>query len=145
MANRGFIEKYEIIKESALATKMIKKVQLAYSEEHAMNIITNAQSCEMVLVPTELTMLTNDDSVMFDIFIFDKVNNDDEEKYTLNSWQNSLAALRLIADNLNYKEDEDVLVESVHFGIYYDEDADFQRQNVVTMITAQLDLSFIVA
>jgi len=144
MENRDFIEKYNIVKQSALDTKIINKVSLAYSEQHAMDMVINAKSCEMVLVPVELTMMTDNDSVMFDMFIFDKVNNDDDDGYVLNSWQNTLTALRVMADSLNYQEDEDVLVDNVHFGVYFDEDSGFERKNVVALITAQLDLAYVV-
>ncbi len=141
MTDTNILEKYNLIKQSALDSGMVENVKLAFSEEQAIEFILSAKSREVYLVPVDMALHTNNDYVKFDIIIVDKVNNDDDEEYILQSWSNGISLLRDIASRLNYKESEDVIIGNASMGVSgFTNDKD--KQNVVTMIQSSLDMAF---
>ena len=141
MTDTNILEKYNLIKEAALDSNMVESVRLALSEEQAVEFILDAKSREVYLVPVDLAIHTDSDYVKFDIIIVDKVNNEDDEEYILQSWSNGVALLRDITSRLNYKESESVIIENATMGVSgFTNDA--ERQNVVSMITATIDMEF---
>ena len=142
MTNTNILEKYNIIKQAALDSKMVQDVTLALSEEHVADLILDAKSRHIYLVPVDCALHTDEDYVKFDIIVVDKVNNDDDEEYILQSWSNGIALLRQITGKLNYKESESVVLETVTIGVSAFSEEDGERQNVVTMLTSSLDMEF---
>ncbi len=141
MTDTNILEKFNLIKAAALGSNMVESVRLGLSEEHIVDMILNASSREVYLLPVDMAIHTSDDYVKFDIIIVDKVNNEDDEEYILQSWTNAASLLRLIASNLNYTENENVIIGTADMGVSgFTNDKDMQ--NVVTMVSATLDLEF---
>lgn len=137
----GFVDKYNALKQAFLNTKMVKEVKLVYSEEHAIEEVKNTKFRTVYVVPSDAAIFTNNDYVKFDIIIADKVNNDDNEEYMLQSWSNALSILRAAVSELNYKVNESVVVEDIDVGSYFsDEDTD--RVNAVSIVITTLDLEY---
>jgi len=142
MTDTNILEKYNLIKQSALDSGMVESVKLAFSEEQAIGFILNAKSREVYLIPVDAALHTNNDYIKFDIIVVDKVNNDDDEDYTLQSFANAISLLRDIAGRLNYKENENVIIGNVSLGVSGFTTEDGDRQNLVTMVTSTLDMEF---
>lgn len=141
MTDTNILEKYLLIKSAALDSGLVENVKLALSEEQVVEFILNAKSREVYLIPVDMAIHTDDDYVKFDIIIVDKVNNEDDEEYILQSWSNAASLLRIISGKLNYQEDENVIIGTASMGISgFTNDKDMQ--NVVTMVSATLDLEF---
>ena len=142
MTDTNILEKYNLIKDSAMDSNMVESVRLALSEEHVAELALSAKSREVYVIPIDCAIHTDSDYVRFDIIIVDKVNEDDDENYILQSYANGIALLRDIASRLNYKEYESVIVENASIGVTGFTSEDGNRQNVVTMITTTLDMEF---
>ena len=141
MTDTNILEKYNLIKAAAEGSGMVESVKLALSEEQVVDFILQAKSREVYLVPVDMAIHTEDDYVKFDIIIVDKVNNEDDEDYILQSWSNAASLLRIIASNLNYVESESVIIGTASMGVSgFTNDSDMQ--NVVTMVSSSLDLEF---
>jgi hypothetical protein len=145
---KGMIDKFLLLKDTALNTKIIDNVHLVYSEEMAMALLNTVESTSMMVFPITLSIGTDDDNIQFRVFILDKVNNSYDEMNVLNSWQTSTTALRMIADILNYKEGESVIVDDINVSAFFSNnvnEGDTTSVNVeymVTSIDAVLDMSY---
>jgi hypothetical protein len=136
------IEKYRLIKNTAIDTGIVDDVKLALTEENAMQMVDNVKSTSLIVFPLIASINTVDDSVQFRLMFLDKVNNHYEEENVLNSWKTLLTALRLMTNHMNYKEGEDVLVDDVSFGAYYaqrDDDVEY----MLATIDVVLDMSYL--
>lgn len=144
MTDTNILEKYNLIKQSALDSKMVEDVKLALSQEQVVDFILDAKSRQVYLIPVDFALHTTDDYIKFDIIIVDKVSNEDDEDYILQSWSNGISLLRDIAARLNYKESESVIIGSGDIGVAGFSGNDGKKQNVVTMVSSSLDLAFTV-
>ncbi len=139
MANTNILEKYNTIKQSALDTKLVTKVTLCSDEDEVLNRTANAEARELLIIPVDFALLSKDNYVKFDILVIDKINNNEDEEYVLQSWANGMAFVKDLTSRLNYKEDENTILESASFGTT--RVGDEERYNTLTIITASLDLS----
>ena len=136
---KAITTKYQTIKYAALDSDIIDDVKLAFSEEDAMTMIDTAKSTLLIVFPIEASIMNNTDNIIFSLFVIDKVNNTGDELHVLNSWDTSMLALRYIADMLNYKESEDVLIDEVELGIYQNDN----KSETTTMVRATIDMSIL--
>ena len=139
MADTNILEKYNTIKQSALDTELITKVTLCSDEDEVLNRAANAEARELLIIPIDFALLSKENYVKFDILVIDKVNNSEDEEYILQSWSNGMAFIKDLTSRLNYKENENTVLESASFGTT--RIGDENKYNTLTIITASLDLS----
>ena len=139
MADTNILEKYNTIKQVALDTKLVSSVSLCTDEEEVMSRMANAESRELIVIPVDFALFSTNSFIKFDILIIDKVNNRDDDEYALQSLANGMAFLSDLASRLNYKEDENTVIESSSFGTT--RIGDESSYKTLTVIDSSLDMS----
>ncbi len=139
MADTNILEKYNTIKQAALDTKLVTNVTLCSDQEEIMTAIAESESRELIVIPVDFALFTINSFVKFDIIIVDKVNNNEDEEYILQSWANGMAFVSDLTSRLNYNENEDTVLSSANFGS--SRIGDENKYKTVTIIDATLDLS----
>jgi hypothetical protein len=139
MADTNILEKYHTIKQAALDTELVSNVTLCVDEGEVLEKMANADSRELIIIPVDFALLRSNSFIRFDIMIIDKVNNRDNEEYVLQSWANGMAFLTDLTSRLNYKENENTIVESSSFGTT--RIGDEANYKTLTVIDSSLDIS----
>ncbi len=139
MADTNILEKYNTIKQVALDTELVSNVFLCTDEEEVMSRMANAESRELIVIPVDFALFSTNSFIKFDILIIDKVNNRDDDEYALQSLANGMAFLSDLASRLNYKEDENTVIESSSFGTT--RIGDESSYKTLTVIDSSLDMS----
>ena len=139
MADTNILEKYNTIKQAALDTELVSNVTLCVDEGEVLEQMANAGSRELIIIPVDFAILRSNSFIRFDIMIVDKVNNRDNEDYVLQSWANGMAFLTDLTSRLNYKEDENTIVESSSFGTT--RIGDEAQYKTLTVIDSSLDIA----
>ncbi len=139
MADTNILEKYNTIKQVALDTKLVSSVSLCTDEEEVMSRMANTESRELIVIPVDFALFSTNNFIKFDILIVDKVNNRDDDEYVLASLANGMAFLSDLTSRLNYKEDENTVIESSSFGTT--RIGDEASYKTLTVIDSSLDIS----
>jgi len=134
----GIKEKYFKLKSLFKDTNIVDDVFVARGEESAVERLYRGDKTTMAVFPISANILTDDDDIVFKIMISDKVNDAENDESVLSSIQNSMNAIRMVADRLNYQESEDVIVSEVEFGV--GEKDITGNDNTITLVTAVIGM-----
>lgn len=129
----NIVEMYNAMKDMALATNMVSEVILLKSNDSIDELIKNVKYRSMIIIASNGQIEKDDNDYVFSITIIDKTK--EEDNLYLQSVNDGMTVLRLIADSLNYNHNQRVVYSDIITGSGYD-------NNNGLLVTLNTDVSF---